>query len=475
MILGAGIGLWVGMGVLITVKPEILDFMRTSSSGGLSVSASRLAEIVEEIRGFTRKDWRKSLAELREATALMETARAEHYTQIRTAKSDAILAEFVRLTENHHQPVRLVDRSDPTLPRELLVAYRSDPNLKLVDLTTVEQAHTVVADLTAKGAPERYLIDINGEKVSLAWIFEEMKSAEMRLTNAYRDIVGAKNLLKLDVPPIDAVSWVKVVPPRRISLQQPQLDHEVRSTSDGSLDYFKDNVKIGASEIDAMKKYAQKMLEKAGLDDDGKGGEGWANINDQVFGSNAGETLLPDELSLDDNGGQDDDFDSVAGRYVGPRGSANQNIFVDKWYVLGPFENRFRSNLDASFMPESVIDLENPVIGKDDKEISWEYWRMPKVRIEPSWAPRGAVYYGWTEVYVEEEGGYWMSMGSDDYGKLWVNGELVWKSDTRPKSFKASEHTAEFQLKRGINELLMRCENNGGTMGWALIIHNKKE
>jgi len=416
----------VGIFILLTTNQTVYDFFfKKSESSEYVVSASRLNEIVTAIRQHTREKWIEKVREIEVAVDSMDDFRQEHFDKIANGRQGpAYLEDLKRLSRNHHKEVGDRDLADPD--------------------------------------------------VSLEAVYEAAKDAEKRLVNYYRDVVAAKNALKLEVPAIDAVSWVKVVPPKRIPLDKEALDHEVRSRTDGTLDAFKDNVQAGDSEIDAMIKHAEKIMEKAGLEGGGNLDEGWEQLPESAMGSTRGATLLPDELAPDAEGTSAGDFNAEAGRYIGPTGSSNRNLFINKWYVLGPFENRFRSNLDASFMPESVIDLDSKTIGKDGKEISWEYWRRRSLRIEPGWAPRDSVYYGWTEVYVEKAGKYWISTGSDDYGKLWINGELVWKSDTGPKSFRADEFTGEFDLEQGVNEILFRCENHGGTMGWSVIFHIAK-
>lgn len=413
-----GIGGW-----LITSNETLRRMLFDQDpSGKFNIGSSQLEQIIEQLRGNTKRKWLEKVQEMHESMTLIETKRDELYDRIANgAKGQPYLAEFKKLTANHHQKLSNVDLS------------KSD--------------------------------------LSLHDIYLAARDAERQITNVYRDICGAQNAIHHEVPAIDAVSWVKVVPPRRIDLNEEALVQRINSQIDGKLEAFKHNVKNGGGSIEAMQKNIAMVLEKANVDGDEELGAGWEAMSEIAFGSTQGNTLMPDELSLDDEGTSDGGFNAQPGRVISKKVNANQNLYIDKWYVMGPFENRFRSNLDSSFLPESVVDLDNLTVGKDDKEIGWEYWQMKKQRVEPDWAPRGAIYYGWTEIYVEEAGKYWVSLGSDDYGKMWVNGELVWKSDTRPKSYRADEYTAEIEFQQGVNEILFRCENNGGTMGWSVIFH----
>ena len=186
-----------------------------------------------------------------------------------------------------------------------------------------------------------------------------------------------------------------------------------------------------------------------------------------------GQTIQPNELEYADDT-PDTDFGALPGRVVDAwTGESSEApwIYLDAWYMLGPFDNRFRNNLRTQFAPESMVNLDEAVQGKDRKVIRWQYLRSPKARIEPEPAERGAIYYGFTEVWVERAGSYHVSFGSDDYGKVWINDELVWESSTRSKPFRHNELVKELPLRAGLNRVLVRCENNGGTMGWAVLVH----
>ena len=41
------------------------------------------------------------------------------------------------------------------------------------------------------------------------------------------------------------------------------------------------------------------------------------------------------------------------------------------------------------------------------------------------------------------------------------------------KAYRADEYTGEMELEAGLNEILYRCENGGGTMGWSLVLHTQ--
>jgi hypothetical protein len=410
---------------LVFILPLVLvaaSFMyKPADSDMMIVSGSRLEKIVDQLRENTKGKWLKKLDDLNAQVEKAEKMRDGLFTRIK----------------------------DSSLGEEYLKSLS----------VLLREKHGKLAGVDGYGA-----------NATLADVFEAFKDSERRLTNAYLDSIAARTAIQHEIPAVDAVNYAKVVQPERIALDKDALEQAIRSQTDGKLDSFKSNVLRGASEIDAIVKYAEKVLESMGLNKDDDGGEGVEiALDSQQMGSVAGETLRPNQLNMDSLGTSDGGLSPVPGRVIDDRALGNYNLRIDRWYVMGPFENRFRTAIDAKFLPESVIDLDHTTIGKGGKPISWEYWRPTKVRIEPRHAPNGAVYYGYTQVWSQQDCKVWAAVGSDDYGKFWVNGDLVWKSGTEPKAFRADEETIEVTLKRGVNNLLFRCENGGGTMGWSVI------
>lgn len=423
--------------IYIDRNPKLRDWLFGGNQQDLFVvGGSRLAEIIDQIKVSKREKWKEKLDDLRNIENKLDRLRQARFADIKGGIGDNYLAEFQQLTKDLHH----IDRT------------------RFGEFTKEDLAKL------AKDGP----INVDDPKVELDWIFAAAKESELRLTNYYREIKAAYNAINLKVPPVDAIGWVKVVVPQRISLVSKALREPV--TTKEALDAFKDQINAGASSMDAMLAAGQNILKHLG-ELSGKGDATIDILAEGGGGSTRGDTLMPDELWLDDNGVTDGSFRPSPGRVIGPKGNDNQWMNLDCWYVMGPFDNRFRSNLDAAFLPETVVDLDNVTIGKGDKVIGWDYWSALPVRIEPPYADRQVIYYGWTQVRMPKAGKFWVALGSDDYGKMWLNGKLAWKSSTNSKAFKADEWVGELEFKEGVNDILFRCENNGGTMGWAMILN----
>lgn len=156
-------------------------------------------------------------------------------------------------------------------------------------------------------------------------------------------------------------------------------------------------------------------------------------------------------------------------------------MYVNSWYVIGPFPNPNRVNLRRKFPPESVIDLDATYPGKDGKMVGWrfmqaqssvrEWWGAPfKARVKLNGDHQYEIWYAYAEVFSDTEGDVWFAVGSDDRSDVWLNGQPVWGSSNKLKPWQISEGFRLVHLKRGRNRILMRVENGWGPLEWSLCI-----
>jgi hypothetical protein len=146
-------------------------------------------------------------------------------------------------------------------------------------------------------------------------------------------------------------------------------------------------------------------------------------------------------------------------------------MFVDTWYVIGPFPNPQRRNLNTVFPPESVIDLDASYTGKDDKLVHWQFKQTTEAAIHPPDEQEFAIYYAYTTLWFDEERDMWIAVGSDDYSKLWINNLLVWASGPVAKSWKPDEGYRKVHFKKGLNRVLYRVENAWASCLYSLMLN----
>lgn len=171
-----------------------------------------------------------------------------------------------------------------------------------------------------------------------------------------------------------------------------------------------------------------------------------------------------------------------------------QWISLDKWYYIGPFthpsgQNRTNTrrleDLQYKFPPESGIDMDAVYKGRDGRELRWKYRAFGRnellgkpaddaLRIFPYTVDNEpyAIWYFYTEVWSDADRRVVASFASDDFGKCWVNGTLVYQSppDTQPWVPFTREGFRPIQLRKGYNRILYKLENWIGTTGFSMIL-----
>jgi hypothetical protein len=165
---------------------------------------------------------------------------------------------------------------------------------------------------------------------------------------------------------------------------------------------------------------------------------------------------------------------SVPGRKVHSSGSGYTGakwMFIDSWYIIGPFPNPARRNIETKFPPESVISLDATYIGKEDKPLRWQFFKANRASIRPPDEDDYAIYYAYTTLWFEEGREMWIAVGSDDFSKVWINDMMVWASGPSQKNWKADEGYRRVYFKKGLNRILYRVENGWHGCSFSLMLN----
>lgn len=94
--------------------------------------------------------------------------------------------------------------------------------------------------------------------------------------------------------------------------------------------------------------------------------------------------------------------------------------------------------------PDSIIDL--------DKSVSTNNY---------------VIAYAWTEIQSDEDKTWILSLGSNDGGKLWVNGLNVW-DHPESRGLSADDDLIPVVLRKGNNSLLLKIEEKGNRWGFCV-------
>jgi hypothetical protein len=178
------------------------------------------------------------------------------------------------------------------------------------------------------------------------------------------------------------------------------------------------------------------------------------------------------------------------GRRVASRGESPNWMFVDSWYILGPFDNIGRRNIEKKFPPETVIDLNATYPGKNGVPICWEFQQSGRPNVMPLLAGYNAaqrnpaldaeanyrnnleyiIYYAYTELWFEEACDLWVAIASDDFSKVWIEDQLVWTSGKKLKPWRLNEGLRKVRFTQGVNRILYRVENGNNRTEFSLVI-----
>jgi len=313
-------------------------------------------------------------------------------------------------------------------------------------------------------------------------LYDVAKIIEQTTYGTYRQMRAVELARIQSLPLKEALGVTKVAVPPHPDLKLEVFQQDITNAKDGKLDALKDELFTAHSEIGSMVAAALRMLDMAeGLmasDVGGTtilasgGGALYEGSGDVRWGSPVGPPLLAHEYfpgAKESRFGKD--FRPAPGRKLVSDGVKAEWMYVDTWYVIGPFPNPDRVFLEKKFPPESVVDLDATYVGKRGRKLRWEFRQSPHMMIAPHVADRYAIWYAYTEIYAEKPQDRWVAFGSDDYSRAWLNGELIWSSGKTPHHWIPDRGFRKLHFNQGYNPLLFRLENAGGTTGFSVIIY----
>jgi hypothetical protein len=178
------------------------------------------------------------------------------------------------------------------------------------------------------------------------------------------------------------------------------------------------------------------------------------------------------------------------GRRLAAEGTSPKWMYVDSWYIIGPFDNTDRRNIDTLFPPQQVVNLDATYPGKNGISVKWEFQQSGKPDVQPwfntygaaTWNPalsahdnymnavQYVIYFAYTELWFEKDCDLWVAFGSDDFGKVWVENQLVWESSKQLKAWHINESVRRIHFKKGRNRVLFRVENANNITEFSMVL-----
>ena len=172
-------------------------------------------------------------------------------------------------------------------------------------------------------------------------------------------------------------------------------------------------------------------------------------------------------------------------------------LYINTWYMIGPWESFGREDFSIVHPPEVSVDFDavytdgqvgmgkvetdsHPIkqIGYDvhlDGTLRWKFMQSESMHNVVPVTTGHSTYYAYTELYFDEATTMLVAIGTDDSGRVWINGKDVWR-DYGTSWYNIDEHIAPFQFRQGWNKVLIRLENGGGgPCGFSFLIIPQKK
>ncbi len=371
------------------------------------------------------------------------------------------------------------------------------------------------ADAAERGRPED-LGPIGPEwnvpltDLSIPELYDAGRKIEESAFGIYRQVRILDLALVQQVPIRSAAEVTAMLPPTRDAVDPAVFNAVIRSKSDPAFNALKEALYTVRTELSDMIGSVQQFLDMAhGIIGDDVGGilglpqSGMAGLTDHMGGN--GESRLDDPF-VDYSPPAPDAFTHNWGRGVGPitqrdeifprqqatvlgsvRPTAGRMLikadgefspsgwmYLDTWYIIGPFDNPNREQIDHKFPPESSLqtglDLDAVYVGQGGRSIAWQFTQSAEVCVIPHMPRDGAIWYAYTEVYADRDQERWCIFGSDDYGRVWINGDVAWSSGKTPHPWIPDRGYKKVLFRKGYNPILFKLENAWGRTGYSMCI-----
>jgi hypothetical protein len=160
---------------------------------------------------------------------------------------------------------------------------------------------------------------------------------------------------------------------------------------------------------------------------------------------------------------------ALPGRSISRSSPRTGWLYLDTWYLIGPWENHGRIDFEKLHPPETFIDLDATHTGKHGLPLRWTFHQSGTIRIKPFPEMESATYYAYTEVHADEDLELLLAVASDDAAKVWIGDTLVWQ-DGGNSPWRLDEGFRRVRLRKGFNPVLVRLENGPIACTFSLML-----
>ncbi|MFL6679021.1 MAG: hypothetical protein ACJ8IK_11820 [Burkholderiaceae bacterium] len=178
---------------------------------------------------------------------------------------------------------------------------------------------------------------------------------------------------------------------------------------------------------------------------------------------------------------------TAAGRVFGAGGTHAERVYLDTWYLIGPFAGKGQESQQAGYPPEDDVDLDAAYAGPEGRTLTWRFTSRGFYPFVPPDRRMDAVYYAYTEIRIDADRDVWFSLAADDDSMMWLDERLVWVSspgdkpwyhppyyarDERVGSLSLTEGRRRVHLSAGVHRLLFKLCNADGHPFFSVVLSN---
>jgi hypothetical protein len=176
------------------------------------------------------------------------------------------------------------------------------------------------------------------------------------------------------------------------------------------------------------------------------------------------------------------------GRMFGQGGEYANRVYLNSWYVIGPFDGLHGDGVfnNPPHPPETAVLLDAVYHGKDQRVLRWHYVTAQSYPLIVTDDIEDSVYYGYTEVSVDEDCDLTAWIGADDDVQVYLNDRMVWKGGNVNKrtyfnavfnqdrgylrDYNRTEGRRVLHFNKGRNKLFFKLSNgpNGAYLSMVL-------
>jgi hypothetical protein len=178
---------------------------------------------------------------------------------------------------------------------------------------------------------------------------------------------------------------------------------------------------------------------------------------------------------------------TAAGRVFGAGGTYAERVYLDSWYVIGPFAGKGDESMQAAYPPEDDVDLDAVYPGPEGRTLAWRFTSRGFYPFIPPDRREDGVYYAWTELRVDADRDVWLSIAADDDSMMWLDERLVWVSSPGDKpwyhppyylrdelvgSLSLAEGRRRVHLAAGVHRLLFKLHDRDDRSFFSVVLSN---